>query len=156
MCICIHSCVCAHTYKHNVIIYYIILNSPTCNFYLAIPDTVMLFPNPRPTYAIMGKQVQLNCTIPPGRLIQQYYVTWDRSGRTIYQTRHNNPPLRLSNRYSVNPSDLSLIIDDVQFEDASDEYHCVYTVVDPNPNTMLSYAYTTMQLRDIQLVVLGK
>ena len=115
-----------------------------------------LLPNPRPTYAITGKQVQLNCAIPPGRLIQQYYVTWDRSGRTIYQTRRNNPPqsLRLDDRYSVNPSDLSLIIDNVEFEDASDEYHCVYTVVDPN--IMLSYTYTSMQSYDIQLVVLGK
>ena len=122
---------------------------------VARPD-MTLIPTPPTTYAIAGERVKLNCSVPPGRLIQQYYVTWDRSGRTIYRTRLNKPPETLDNRYSVNPSDLSLIINNVRLEDTSDKYHCVFTVVDPQPDVHFSDAYTTMQSSDIQLIVLGK
>ena len=122
---------------------------------VALPGSTFL-PSPPPTYAIAGERVQLNCTIPPGRLTQQYYVSWDRSGTTVYKTRRNNSLLKLNDHYSVDPSDLSLIIDDVQFEDISDDYHCVFTVFDPNPDVMQSHIYTNMKSRDIQLKVLGK
>lgn len=95
--------------------------------------------------------------IPPGRLLQQYYVTWYRSGTqtVIYRTRRNDSPQALNDRYSVDPSDLSLIIDDVQLEDTNEHYHCLYTVFAPNV-MMQSYDYLNLLLYDIELHVLGK
>ena len=110
---------------------------------------------PQPKYAIRDEQVKLNCVIPPGRLLQQYDVTWYRSGTAIYQTRRKSSPRTENDRYSVDPSDLSLIIDNVMLEDANEEYHCVYTVFDPNVR-MQSYNYESLQSYDIELCVLGK
>lgn len=117
----------------------------------AIPDS-MLFSSPPPVYAILGEQVRLNCVIPPGQLIQQYFVTWDRAGRAIYQS--SNSPPTIDDRYSIDPSSLSLIIENVQLEDASEEYHCVFVVSDPN--VMQTHMYTNLLSYDIQLTVLGK
>ena len=118
---------------------------------VVIPESTLLR-NPPPVYAILGEQVQLNCIISPGQLLQQYSITWDRAGTVIYQSR-NSPPT-LDDRYSIDPSDLSLIIDNVQLEDASEAYHCGLVVADPN--VMQTYEYTNLQFYDIQLIVLGK
>ena len=118
---------------------------------VAIPDSMVL-PLPQPTYAIIGERVQLNCVISPGRLIEQYSITWDRSETIIYRSRDSPPTL--DDRYSVDPFDLSLIIDNVQLEDASEEYHCSLTVADPN--IMQTYMYGNLPFYDIQLRVLGK
>ena len=102
----------------------------------------------------MGRSVQLDCRIAPGNLLQQYYVSWDISGQTIYRTTPNGPPQFVDNRYSHNPSNLSLIISDVQLSDASTQYHCVLSVVDPN--TMIERTYNILENFDISLNVLGK
>ena len=117
---------------------------------VAYPDN-MLRPNPPRNYAVIGEQVQLNCVVSPGLLIQQYTVTWDRSGIIIYRSRDSPPTI--DDRYSVDPSDLSLIIDNVQLEDASEEYHCLLTVADPN--LMQTYTYENLALYDIRLTILG-
>ena len=93
--------------------------------------------------------------IPPGRLLQQYYVTWYRAEIRIYVTRRKRSPLSGNVRYSVDPSALSLIIDNVQLEDTNDEYHCVYTVFAPDVE-MQSYEYENLRHYDIELRVLGK
>ena len=112
----------------------------------------MLLHAPSPVYVILGEQVQLRCIISPGQLIQQYSITWERDEIAIYRSRDSPPTL--DNRYSVDPSDLSLIIDNVQLEDASAAYQCRLTVADPN--IMQTYEYTNLQFYDIQLIVLSE
>ena len=114
----------------------------------------MLLHAPSPVYAVLGEQVQLHCIISPGQLIQQYSVTWERAGIAIYRSRDSPPTLDHRYRYSVDPSDLSLIIDNVQLEEASAAYQCRLTVADPN--IMQTYEYTNLQLYYIQLIVLGE
>ena len=106
----------------------------------------------------MGEQVQLNCAIAPGMLIQYYYVTWEVDEQTAYRTRPNVSPQPLNDNYGLNASNLSLIINNVQLEDASNEYHCILTVVDPtSPNSDEEYPYDNyLQDVNIGLVVLGK
>ena len=116
-----------------------------------IPDSTPL-QNPPPVYAILGEPVQLNCIISPGQLLQQYSIMWDRAGTVIYRSRDSPPTV--DDRYSIDPLDLSLIIDNVQLEDANEAYHCGLTVADPN--VMQTYEYTNLQFYDIQLIVLGK
>ena len=114
----------------------------------------MVYREPSPVYAILGERVQLNCVISPGQLIQQYSITWERNRTAIVSTNRNLSPA-LDDRYSVDPSDLSLIIDNVQLEEASDAYRCRLTVRDPN--TMQTHDYNTdSQLYNIQLIVLGE
>ena len=112
----------------------------------------MLLHAPSPVYAILGEQVQLHCIISPGQLIQQYSITWERDEIAIYRSRDSPPTL--DNHYSVDPSDLSLIINNVQLEDASAAYQCRLTVADPN--IMQTYEYTNLQFYNIQLIVLGE
>ena len=102
--------------------------------------------------------MQLDCGVPPGALLEYYYVNWVVSAarRSIYQTVFNNLSRKLNDRYSLNPSNLSLIINNVQLEDASDQYHCVLSVVDPNPMYEQTYTYSATVDYNISLVVLGK
>jgi hypothetical protein len=117
----------------------------------AIPDSRPLL-QPPPVYAILGEQVQLSCVVSPGRLIQQYSITWERAGTAIYRSGES-PPTQ-DDRYSIDPSDLSLIIDSVQLEDASEGYKCRLTVADPN--VMQTYNYINLQFYNIRLIVLGE
>ena len=109
--------------------------------------------DPPITYALVGEQVQLNCAIAPGMLIQYYYVTWEVDEQTAYRTRPNVLPYRLNDNYGLNESNLSLVINNVQLQ-ASGEYHCVLTVVDPDTNE--DRPYNNLQDVNIGLVVLGK
>ena len=109
---------------------------------------------PPPVYAIVGEQVQLHCIISPGQLIQQYSITWERAGTAIHRSRKSPPTL--DDHYSVDPSDLSLIIDNVQLEEASAAYQCRLSVEDPNTDPMQTHDYTKLQSYNIQLIVLGE
>ena len=121
--------------------------------FAAYPDSTFIL-DPPITYALVGEQVQLNCAIVPGKLIQYYYVTWEVDGRTLFRTRPNVSPHQLNDNYGLSTSSLSLIINNVQLKDTSSEYHCVLTVVDPI--TGLDRPYNNLQDVDIGLVVLGK
>ena len=113
--------------------------------FVEAPDTV---------YAKVGESVQLDCPISPGALLQQYYVSWDESGTGIYRTQAQSSPVMIDNRYNLNRLTLSLIINDICLEDASDMYHCVIRVVDPE--TMMEYSYNNLRTVPISLVVYGK
>ena len=120
----------------------------------AFPDS-MFVEAPDTIYAKVGESVQLDCPISPGALLQQYYVSWDESGTGIYHTRAYQPsPVVIDNRYDLNRSTLSLIINDVRLEDASDMYHCVIRVV--APETTMEYSYNNLRTVPISLVVYGK
>ena len=122
---------------------------------VAFPDSMPYHEfEPSLVYAILGERVQLYYIISPGQLIQQYSITWERAGIAIYRSRDSPPTL--DDRYSVDPSDFSLIIDNVQLEEASAGYQCRLRVVDPNSDTMQTYEYTNLQLYNIQLIVLGE
>jgi hypothetical protein len=100
------------------------------------------------------QQVQLNCAISPGNLIEQYYVTWYKADDTIYQTNEDGTVDGDLERYSHNSSNLALVIRNIELDDASDNYHCVLNVV--NPLTGATDDYDILRNLDISLVVLGK
>ena len=112
--------------------------------------------DPPTVFALVGQQVQLRCPISPGALIRQYFVTWSISDRAIYRTEPNEDPQTNSERYDLNPSNLSLIINSVQLEDASNQYRCVLTVLDPNSPSRQTLSYNTLRNVDIPLRVLGE
>ena len=117
----------------------------------AFPDSTLIL-SPPITYAHVGEQVQLECAIAPGRLIQHYYVTWDVGRQVVYQTKPNESPQAPSDHYDLNAEKYSLIINNVQLKDASRDYHCALTVVDPN--TDQNHPYNNLQDVDIGLIVL--
>lgn len=102
-----------------------------------------------------GQRVQLNCAISPGNLKQQYFVTWYRSDERIYQIQKDGRIYNTAERYSHNPSNLALIIRNVELNDTADDYHCVLSVVDPKTQMTDSYASILRNI-DIRLFVLGK
>ena len=91
--------------------------------------------------------------------MQHYFITWYKSAQGTPIVRQTIPDRALQqaniNRYSLNLSSLSLIIDDVKVKDASTEYRCELTVVDPNSRAMQTYSYETLETNFITLVVLG-
>lgn len=117
-----------------------------------------------PRFAALGDDsIQIDCGIPPGRLIQQYFIIWYKDGEEIL--RQNMPDRSLRTKpgghYSLNASTLSLVINGVREDDSSDRYRCELTVVDPNSQSDQSSSGTTLSydiLRNnfITLVVLGE
>ncbi len=81
----------------------------------------------------------------------------------FYQLRapHLRPsssvPFRLSDRYNLNNDTFSLIISDVEPEDAETPYQCVLGVEDPAPNqNSIPYVYQQTERTDIHLSVFSK
>lgn len=137
-------------YRKNISLL-ILLHIMHYNF-LAFPELLVIeAPGNRST---IGQSVELYCGITPGALIQSYYVIWEVSGRIIYRTRPNRSPEIFDSRYRLNPLNFSLIIDNVRLDDASREYRCILSVVDPN--TMMEETYLTTQSHNISLEVFGK
>ena len=138
---------------HRLILLCILLISP---FILSVIITAFpeneLVPKQPTYYALKGESTQLNCGIQSGRLLQQYRATWDKSGKIIYD--QISPPPQGFNRYSLNPSNLSLIINEVQLTDTSNQYHCLLTVRDPQSQN--TYKYKRLLKHNISLVVLSK
>ena len=138
--------------SHNLYNLFQIVHMYTTKF-AAYPDSTFIL-NPPIKYTLVGEQVQLNCAIAPGKLIQYYYVTWEVDGQTLFRTRPNVSPHQLNDNYGLSTSNLSLIINNVRLEDASSEYRCILIVVDPNTNE--NRPYNNLQDVNIGLVVLGK
>ena len=116
-------------------------------------------PLPSTTYALVQQppeEVQLHCAIDPGMLIQQYFVTWYKSDDVIYKISSNGYITTNSERYSHNPSNLALVISDVEMDDTSNNYHCVLEVVDPLSPGGENPSYNVLKTIDIPLRVLGK
>lgn len=84
------------------------------------------------------------------RFPQYYSARWDRSGKPILT--------RSEDRYSITATDLSLVINKLQLNDTSDDYHCIVTVTDPNSvGLQQTYDYhDTLARNNISLVVLGE
>ena len=103
------------------------------------------------------RQVELKCAISPGNLLERYFVTWYKADDIIYQTNQDgtvDPDSDLE-RFSHNSSNLALIINNIELDDASDNYHCVLHVV-VNPLNGATDSYNILRNLNIRLVVLGK
>lgn len=114
-----------------------------------------------PVYAVVGETVRLRCGIKPGALSEQYFTTWLNGTTTLYnypspsqRLRDPSSEMAVDPRYTVDPSDLSLIISNVQLSDALQTYHCELGVEDPRSRNTFVYELTTDH--NIILKVLGK
>lgn len=58
-------------------------------------------------------------------------------------------------RYRLDPTTLSLLIDNVEFSDSFVDYHCELRVRDPN-NTMSVYTYDVARSVNISLRILSE
>ena len=114
-----------------------------------------------PVYAIVGETARLRCGIQPGALPGQYFATWLNGTKRLYvypapSQRLADPLLEMNAdaRYSIDQSDLSLIITNVRLGDALQVYHCELGVEDPRSGNTDVYAST--RSHNISLKVLGE
>ena len=61
-----------------------------------------------------------------------------------------------SPRYTIDPSDLSLMIDNVQRSDSLESYRCEVGVEDPQSPSQMTYTYETTTNYNISLEVVGE
>ncbi len=127
-----------------------------------MPDDDVTPINRGPFYGAAGSTVRLDCSITPGVVVSQYFVTWrsasDQS-RVFYESFppsfNRNPINRDIQRYSVDATNFSLFIHDVMPEDGADDYVCVLGVEDPTPGGR-NLLYTQTEDVNITLFVSRK
>ena len=116
-------------------------------------------------YTLVGETARLQCGIQPGALLGQYFAKWfnGTTERTLYNyptpsQQLINPSLetRESPRYTIDPSNLSLMIDNVQLNDSLGSYRCELGVVDPRSPGRMTYIYTQTTGHNIGLEVVGE
>ena len=114
-----------------------------------------------PVYAIVGETARLQCGIQPGALPGQYYATWLNGTTRLYiypapSQRLADPSLemRADPRYSIDRTDLSLIITNIHLGDALQMYHCEMGVEDPRSRN--THIYTSTRSHNISLKVVGE
>ena len=111
-------------------------------------------------YTLVGETARLQCGIQPGALLGQYFARWfnGTTRRTLYN--YPTPSQRLVNpespRYTIDPSNLSLMIDNVQLNDSLGNYRCELGVVDPRSPGRMTYIYTQTTGHNIGLEVVGE
>ena len=132
--------------------------------YVAFPDSNVIPPR-EPVYFLVGETARLECGIQPGALAGQYFARWfnGTSERTLYNypspsVRLADPSLEMSEspRYTINPSDLSLMIDNVQRNDSLERYRCEVGVEDPRSPIRARYTYDLTTGYNIALQVVGE
>ena len=97
-----------------------------------------------------GSTAILQCPTPPGRLRQHYSVQWKKGYAVIAALISSSIAVNTAPRHSIDRTDFSLIIEDVQFDDASENYKCEVFVTDP-----LSFnGQTRIRLETVPLVTL--
>ena len=100
--------------------------------------------------ATNGSNTTLQCPTPPGRLRQHYSVRWKKSYSGVAALISSSIAVNTAPRHSIDKTDFSLIIEDVQFDDASENYKCEVFVTDP-----LSFkGQTRIRLETVPLVTL--
>ena len=106
-------------------------------------------------YAIPQNQAVIHCPIQPGKLIQYYYGQWVKDGNTLVelpQPINGNPQeiVQSDNRYNLDTSTFSLIINSIEVSDAGDNYQCILNVIDPRNDLPIylqtSTAYLTLMV----------
>ena len=81
--------------------------------------------------ATPGDNAALHCPTPPGQLGQYYSVRWKKGSEVVAALINSLTPLSTAPRHSIDRTDFSLIIEDVQLSDASLSYKCEVFVRDP-------------------------
>ena len=97
------------------------------------------------------------CGIVAGRAREQYRVTWTNGthGPAIAQLPFPRQPQLEDSRYSVDPVDFSLSIDNVQVADDGNFYRCVVQVFFP-PNDIGPRDYPQSLELPLKLTVYGE
>ena len=134
------------------------------SFHAAFPDSTLIPPRD-PVHILVGETARLQCGIQPGALAGQYFARWfnGTSGRILYDypspsQRSANPSLERSEnpRYTIDPSDLSLMISNVQRNDSFESYRCEVGVEDPRGPGRMTYFYELTSNYNIGLKVVGE
>ena len=81
--------------------------------------------------ATTGSRATLRCPIQPGQLGQYYSVRWKKGSEVVAKLINSLTPMDTAPRHSIDRTDFSLIIEDVQLGDASSSYKCEVFVRDP-------------------------
>ncbi len=128
----------------------------------ARPDDQIEPINKGPFRGVPGSTVRLDCSITPGVLVDQYYVTWRSASNqslVFYQSfppRLNRNPINIdSQHYSLDPGNFSLYIHDVTAYDGAHDYACVLGVEDPMEITS-TLLYTRTENVYLSLSILSK
>ena len=134
------------------------------SFHAAFPNSIPIPPRD-PVYVLIGETARLECGIQPGALAGQYFARWfnGTSGRILYNypshsQRSADPSLEMSDspRYTIDPSDLSLMISNIQRNDSFESYRCEVGVEDPRSPGRMTYFYELTRSYNIGLEVVGK
>ena len=129
----------------------------TCIFTAAWPDdTNPINRGPFPGGA--GSTVRLDCSITPGVVVDQYYVTWRSQTQALYvlfPPHFNRDPFNIdSQRYSLDPGNFSLFIHDVTPADGTHDYFCILGVEDPHPDFRTrQFVYTQTESERLSLFI---
>ena len=127
----------------------------------AFPDSAPI-PPCDPVYFLVGETARLECGVQPGALADQYFARWfnGTSGRTLHNypppSRQSANPSLESPRYTIDPSDLSLMISNVQRNDSFESYRCEVGVEDPRSPGRTTYFYALTRIHNIGLEVIGE
>ena len=81
--------------------------------------------------ATLGDNATLRCPTPPSRLRQYYLVQWKKGYEVVAALINSLTPTSTAPRHSIDRTDFSLIIEDVQLSDSSSSYKCDVSVRDP-------------------------
>ena len=132
-------------------------------FILVVFPSAAIAASPRTIFAEFGTTAVLDCSLSPGRLVRQYFVTWQNGSNGREYAGIQRPrltqfqPTQTSSvsRYSVQPSTLALVISNVDLSDSDTTYRCVVGVEDPeDDSTAMIFDDTTTT--DINLIVYSK
>ncbi len=120
----------------------------------ARPDITDVPSRIRTFYGEAGSTVRVDCSITPGLLVEQYYVTWRSAvdtSRVFYQSfppSTNADPFYLNQeRYTIDPGNFSLYIHDITPADVVDTYVCILGVED----TEFSRTFVHMATENVNL-----
>ena len=78
-----------------------------------------------------GGSATLPCPTPPGRLGRQYSVQWKKGYAVVAALISSSIAVNTAPRHSIDKINFSLVIEDVQVDDASSSYKCEVFVTDP-------------------------
>ena len=135
-------------------------NHSDSNFYLALPDDNNTDPvNQRTEFRFRNNDTAIiDCPIPPGRRLSNYFVRWQCGETLFYATSFlTTPPVsRASSRYNIDPGNFSLTISQVTPGDARFCYRCVLGVEEDTKNPTGRNMYAEVGVRNMTIVVASK
>ena len=104
-------------------------------FFFKITAFQEVVPLPEPfqqnVTAMPGTTATLQCPIQPGPLKEFYSVQWKKDGKVVAQLMESSNPANTASRHSIDKTDYSLVIENVEVDDASSAYKCEVFVEDP-------------------------